>query len=286
MREQFFGQTGLTSTSANHTANLAKEFIQSQKMYLNNLCFVGKTTQAGGNSYETGVATPREQFTSISVVLDKIALATQLIAWLREALKEKTDASNNIMDFDAWCVANKVELTRPVREAYLTEAQVIKSWDINKLNAYLQAQTYASVIGEFVHPAGQYSSARKHLTDVIANPIEVEGTGQDITVITYNPVYSLEEVDKKFFELQGSQREHQAKFNQYQHEITSVVEADKAKKDNEFAKAYSEYSKAFDKAYAEYTAWKTSEGQHIADLKIVVPEALAGIYKEIQGLGK
>ena len=39
----FFGENGLTSTSANHVANLAKEFISSSEKYLNSISFV-KTT--------------------------------------------------------------------------------------------------------------------------------------------------------------------------------------------------------------------------------------------------
>lgn len=36
----FFGENGLTSTSANHIANLAKEFISTNENYLNNISFV------------------------------------------------------------------------------------------------------------------------------------------------------------------------------------------------------------------------------------------------------
>lgn len=36
----FFGESGLTSTSANHVANLAKEFISSNENYLNNISFI------------------------------------------------------------------------------------------------------------------------------------------------------------------------------------------------------------------------------------------------------
>ena len=36
----FFGENGLTSTSANHVANLAKEFITSSEEYLNSISFI------------------------------------------------------------------------------------------------------------------------------------------------------------------------------------------------------------------------------------------------------
>lgn len=41
----FFGEGGLTSTSANHVANLAKEYAQKQESWLNAVCFYN--TQIG-----------------------------------------------------------------------------------------------------------------------------------------------------------------------------------------------------------------------------------------------
>ena len=286
MRQQFFGTTGLTSTSANHIANMAKEFIQSQEMYLNNLCLVNETTQAGGNSYQTGIATPKEQFNNVNTTLQKVSLATQLISWLREALKEKSNAQLCIMTFDEWCNSQGIELKSPNKESYLTREAVIERWDVNKLNSYLQAQTFASVFGKFVHIDGTFNHARKELTNVFTKPVSVEDSGMDITVRTKEAAYTLEEVDAKFFELQNLQREYQAKFNKYEHEITTALEENKAAVDTAYASAYASYRKAYDAAYAQYNVWKNQEVSCIANYKIVIPEALVGIYNEISGLGK
>lgn len=286
MREQFFGTKGLTSTSANHIANLAKEFIQTQKTYLANLTFVGENRQAGGHTYITSCATPREEFDKIIPVLNKISKATQLIAWIREGLKEKQSAQNNIINFEQWVKINDKVLGYPERKKYLTEEDIIKNWDVNKYNAYITAQTYATVFGEAVHPNGVYSKARKELTSAVSNPIEVLGEGRDITVITQVPAYTIENIDDKFFELQKIQRDYQAKYNQYQHEITNILDIDNATKDTEYSKLYEEYHKTSTQLRNEYTIWRNAEAKRLADLKIVIPDALVGIYEEIQGLGK
>ena len=286
MREQFFSPKGLTSTSANHIANLAKEFIQTQRTYIARLSFVGENTHAGGNTYITSCATPQEEFDNLTITLNKISQATQLIAWLREGIKEKQNAQVAIPAFETWLSNQGIECFAPEKPKYLTEADIIKSWDENKYNAFITAQTYASVYGEIIHPQGEYSCARKELTKAIAKPNSVSGQGRDLTVTTLVPAYTIDEVDAKFFELQKIQREHQAKYNQYQHEITNALDIDKATKDSEYSKLYEEYRKTSTQLQNEYTIWKNSEAKRLADLKIVIPDALVDIYNEIQGLGK
>lgn len=286
MREQFFSPKGLTSTSANHIANLAKEFIQTQRTYIARLSFVGENTQAGGHTYITSCATPKEEFDNLVITLNKISQATQLIAWLREGIKEKQGAQTAIPAFETWLSNQGIECFSPEKPEYLTEADIIKSWDENKYNAFITAQTYASVYGEIIHPQGEYSCARKELIKAIAKPNSVSGQGRDLTVTTLVPAYTIDEVDAKFFELQKIQREQQAKYNQYQHEITNALDLDKANKDAEFEKAYKEWTVERGKLYSEYTVWHNAEVKRIADLKISIPATLVDIYNEIQGLGK
>lgn len=286
MREQFFSPKGLTSTSANHIANLAKEFIQTQKIYIETLSFVGENKQAGGHTYITSNATPHEEFDQLVPILNKISKATQLIAWIREGLKEKQAAQSNIFTFEQYLMENGIECKQPVRGNYITREDVIKSWNEDKYNAYLTAQTYASVFGELIHPDGEYSVARKQLSKAIAKPNITTGEGRDLTVTTKVPAYNIKEVDDKFFELQKIQREHQAKFNQYEHEITNATDLDKATKDAAFEKAYKEWHGEYTKLYNEYTTWRNAESKRVADLKISIPGALIDIYQEISGLGK
>lgn len=286
MREQFFNSKGLTSTSANHIANLAKEFIQTQKLYIENLSFVGENKQAGGHTYITSCATPKEEFDRLVPTLNKISQATQLIAWLREGIKEKQTAQAGILTFEQYLQEKGIECVRPTREPYITREDVIKSWNEDKYNAYLTAQTCASVFGEPIHPQGEYAIARKELSQAISKPNEVTGEGRDLTVTTKVPAYTVEEVDAKFFELQNIQREQQAKFNQYEHEITNAVDLDKATKDAAYEKAGKQWSQEYANLYNQYEVWRNAEVKRIADLKISIPGALMDIYNEIQGLGK
>ena len=54
VNEVFFGNHGLTSTSANHLANIAKEKIVSNEAKLKNLNFVTTTVDIVGSPADSG----------------------------------------------------------------------------------------------------------------------------------------------------------------------------------------------------------------------------------------
>lgn len=103
----------LTSTSANHIANMAKEYIQGMETQLNNVSFlnveVGLISANAHNVIQEG--TSREVLSSIPSMLESIAQAKSLIAWLREAIKAKNDLINGLqsVSLDDWCEENGVE---------------------------------------------------------------------------------------------------------------------------------------------------------------------------------
>lgn len=97
----------LTSTSANHIANMAKEYIQGMETQLNNVSFlnveVGLISANAHNVIQEG--TSREVLSLIPSMLESIAQAKSLIAWLREAIKAKNDLIDGLqsVSLDDWC---------------------------------------------------------------------------------------------------------------------------------------------------------------------------------------
>ena len=107
MRKQFFDDRGITSTSANYIANMAKEYIQTLESKIYNLSYVGEEVKISGDKFSTKLPTSREDVESLDIRIQKIAKATQLIAWLREAIKEKQNAVNEILSMEAWIEKEK-----------------------------------------------------------------------------------------------------------------------------------------------------------------------------------
>ena len=287
MRTQFFDGKGITSTSANHIANMAKEYIQTLENKIENLSYVGEEVKISGDKFSTKLPTSKEDVKSLDTRIQKIAKATQLIAWLREAIKEKQNAVDEILPMDAWIEKEKeIYPEMPSKEKTITEAEIIAGWDINKYNAYITAQTYATVYGEMVHPDGYISNARKRLTRAISAPTSVSGQGRDLMVTTQLPAFTQEEVDKQFFELQTKQREYQAKYNNYRYEIECIIQADEDRKQQEFTQKFNEICDTRKAVQARYSKYVIDRQNYYRGLKIAIPEQLVDIYKEIQELGK
>ena len=131
----FFGESGLTSTSANHVANLAKEYAKKQESELNAVCFYN--TQIGligtdvKNTVSIGIS--EEQLLEIPAKLEEVTKAKSLIAWLREAIKARDamfEAANK-KDIEEWYKERGLELwNAPSRPTQFTKDDIIATLNI------------------------------------------------------------------------------------------------------------------------------------------------------------
>lgn len=101
----FFGERGLTSTSANHVANLAKEFISSNENYLNSISFINCKVGLIGSDKDQTYSLGVQNLNDIEVILADIAKCKALIAWLREAIKAKNALISDInnLNISSYC---------------------------------------------------------------------------------------------------------------------------------------------------------------------------------------
>ena len=103
----------LTSTSANHIANLAKEYIQGVETQLNNISFFNVEIElvgsiSGVNTLQVGETS--EVLDSLQSLLEGVAQAKSLIAWLREGIKAKDNLMKSLqtISLEDWCKENGI----------------------------------------------------------------------------------------------------------------------------------------------------------------------------------
>ena len=86
VNEVFFGKHGLTSTSANHLANIAKEKIVSNEAKLKNLNFVTTTVDIVGSPADSGKTISRgyqeKELAEVRTLLSEIADMNAFCAWI------------------------------------------------------------------------------------------------------------------------------------------------------------------------------------------------------------
>lgn len=282
----------LTSTSANHIANLAKEYIQGVETQLNNVSFfsveVALVSSTGGaNTIHVG-ENP-EILGSLQSMLEGVAQAKSLIAWLREGIKAKESLMKGLqtISLEDWCKENGI--TKPEAPAYdhvLTESEYYASLPIKERNRYYQLETEAAVIGAYIHPNGSLSNARKELKDKIQHPHQVDGKGRDALIYTYTPTVGVADVDDVFFELQKKHREVQAQLNAMKYSCEQAINESTNKVNSEYMTASQKYQAELKDVLASFKTWKDEKSQEYSKLKIVVPNSLLGIYNTINSLGK
>ena len=291
----FFGESGLTSSSANHVANLSKEAYQQVEKELSSIRFFDKKMSLIGSPSEQLISEGVKSVADVTEKLDRVAKLKSLIAWLREGIKAKERLLGEVdkLTFEDCGFDIPEQPVAPKREAYLQEDDVIGEWNIKQRNRYYYLETLCAQIGKFIHPDGWFAVEREKMYDIIHNPRNVSGNGRDTVVYHCTPSIKPEEVEDKYMELQKIYRSYQAELNSMKHEIEIALEKDKVSKDSAYKEAWQKYQKEYD-AYSnklvelnnKLTEIKNCRLAELQKMKIVVPDSLKGVYEEVNSLGK
>ena len=117
VNEVFFGEHGLTSTSANHLANIAQEKIVSNEAKLKNLNFVTTTVDIVGSPENSGKVINKgydeTRLSEVRGLLSEIADMNAFCAWIREAIKAKETELNDFFVFELVIANIHQELSVP-----------------------------------------------------------------------------------------------------------------------------------------------------------------------------
>lgn len=286
----FFSDNGLTSTSANHVANLAKEYVQNIEKDLNNTSFVNTSVTLidSNNNVKISIGKDATFLELVETKLNKISDAKSLIAWLREALKAKENlqAELNRLSLADWVKMEKNETLPeyPERDNYMTEDDYYASLNIKDRNRYYMLETQAAVYGKYIHPSGAFSKAREELSDKLNRPHEVKEDGRDTIIYNYNPSVEQSKVEDLFFKLQKDHRQVQAQLNGMKHECELALSANRISIDNKYKEELEKYSQVQTKYMSEFNLWIKKKAQEYASLKIAIPDNLKSIYNEVNSL--
>lgn len=93
---KFLGTDGLTQTSANHIANIAKEMYEALETKMESIRLFNRdyTLAINGKTYRVENESAKEELATLSDSIREVAALKSLIAWLREGIKAKTMISS------------------------------------------------------------------------------------------------------------------------------------------------------------------------------------------------
>ncbi len=287
----FFGTEGLTMTSANHIANLAKEFTKSNERSLNNLSFIETSLTIIGSDVNQPISSgwPTEALSCVEKNLRAISEAHSLIAWLREAIKayEKYVKSIEAKTLEEFCEEHNATMPiEPRRKQPITKEEYIGTLPIKERNKMLMLQAEAAVYGKYIHPDGHFAGARTELMEKMANETEVKGSGRDTLLYHYRPTADAMKVEDLFYRLQKEYRAAQAELNGYLHKIDQAVQQDADEKSKAYNDAMATYHLELSVLTKSFESDKLHRLEEARKLRIVIPNDLKGIYSIISELGK
>lgn len=298
MNNVYFSNEGMTSTTANYYANIAKEYQNAATERLNNVKFFNTSVAVIGSRDKQLMSAGTPNLGFIETDLETIAGMNAFCAWVREAIKEKEAQMTalNRLNYELWALDNGIEIPTlpqaPRDPSVITEESVMNTWDINKRNKYLRLEAYAATIGKYIHVDGAYNKARKKAHAALNMPITKEGTGRDMVLYYTDPSVNITDVDALFMSLQEQHRSYEKELNQLKAELKETVnnltrEAwDKYQKELDDWKEQSRiYNHAISSLRTQFTTWRTNELERLSKLKIAIPDVLKATFNILKELG-
>ena len=296
MNNVFFENGFMTSTEAQNICNIAKEAVTNEHERLSTVSFYD-TEIASIISPEAFIKTKisPNDISWISESLDKIGRYNALNAWLKEAIKAKEEAMDEVDIMDVTTLDFYEDYIKPEEPTMcydsFDEEQVMSEWSADKLNRYYTLNSEAAVIGKYIHDSGAIAKARKDLVNKMANPSTVSGQGRETIVFKYIPSVDTVVVEGIYMSLLAKHRKLNAELNSLKAEIKETInkkniEASIAFRDKhtEWEYKISEYYSLVKQRDAKINEYKISEKERISKLKINVPSSLMDTYKEIKAL--
>lgn len=277
----YFSKTeGVSSTSANHLCNVAKERYELLETKLSKLSFIQKeiTIVNSGKTAITQYPTCTDP-AEVKDILKEIARLKGFIAIMRTAIKEKKSLEEKLLDYQSDELSNfKYENfkspTRPSKtisnddlQKYLTPAEY---------NRYLIIEAYASTIGQAIHN-GSYSFARKKAFEAESSPVSVDENGQDTILYTSKSAVDVQSIDTIFFDLQAKHRELEAELNGLKAKVETALQTVYKQELDEYTAKVRRQNVEFSEVQARSQKERDELLDELRSFKILVPDQ----YKEL-----
>ena len=277
-QNNMLGKDGLTITSANHLANIAKEMYEALVSKLSSLRFFSRDYMLAiaGKTFRVENESEKSELETLASGLKEIGALKSLIAYLREGIKAKNQMNSDAAfeeHVEELIKAGRKDLEKPQAKREVTfEDEFAKLTEEQKAR-YFALEAKCATVGSFIHPDGVFAKARKEFFEHTKDPIKVVGKGQEAEINTYSSSFTAEEVDAVFFELQKEHRSLQAELAEVDEKVADAN------------KAIAKDALASMKLWVD--ARKVERTQYDADvkaLKVVVPQNLREVYERVNAV--
>lgn len=278
-------ESGITSTSANFLANLAKEILKDAESQLSNICFLNKTAELI-NGDKKQIASGWTDPSQIEALIQKIGAMHSFIAWIREAIKAKDNLLSQIDRYDVsdYAEDNNLEIPSRPDQKFVSEATIINEMNIKERQRYFMLEAYAAAYGRYIHPDGSVAQARQDMYDRLNNPTKLAGNGRDLIIYGYTPSADKEDVETTYLSLQSQHREYEKQLNAIKFKVKEEVNRRNTEYLVEYRKALAEYNHEIELLRNAWSEQLIALKEQVSKMKIVIPNSLQSTYEQLEAL--
>lgn len=284
----FFGTKGLTETSANYIANLAKETLKKDETDIAAISFIHQQMSLINDTKRADISLGMDEneCRSIAAKLEHIMKVKSLIAWLREAIKEKQRLHNRIDNEEynefrkEWDEQHETD-EEPIAEP-LTEQTYLDTLPIAERCRIFTLKTEAATIGKVIHDKGALATAREKMLSIKHSPTEIVRSGVNNLLYYYEPSLDCSVVDEVYFALQKRHREIQAELNSYLQRQSEAIRLSQIEYEHKMSVRWEKSSNNSEQRRFAWAQRSKQRHHEVSELKIVIPNQLRDIYDEIQ----
>ena len=294
----YFGEEGMTSTSAQHVSAMANVMVQDVKQHLMGLRLYEKSIRVIGD-VECKVEEVNNTLPEISDGVKQICKANALIAWLREAVKEREKAQQYVQDMtlDKWMELQGIEKPTSPQPPMMPKINfqdyntiLETGLTVKEYNRFVELNSALAVYGEMIHDKGLLTRQKNELARIMQNPTEVKESGRDTIITTYHVDVNVSvDIDNLYTQLQSEYRKLQAEKNGIEAKFSNLAMDYQTRKMDEWKAAKAQYDRdltAINSQLVGYDTqmkeWKKQRLEELAALKIIIPNDLKALYKSLQ----
>lgn len=282
--QSFFAEDGITSTSASHLCNIARECIALDKAKIAQLNFVTlEVGVLGSDKPLTVIRKGTENAEEVNTCIYNIAKSNAFIAYMQEAIKAKKDLYSTVMsmEFEDYLQIQNIEKPLLPKEGKKkTFDEAFAEMNIKEKCHYYTLEAKAAAIGKIIHPDGAFHTAREEMLKALSAPAYIE----DDKVYHREIIADQEKVETLYFELQKEHRAVEAELNSIKNSIDVKVREYNTALDSKFSVEYNETTVKLTALHNDFANWRNEEGKRINKLKIAVPKALQETYEYLVNL--
>ncbi len=289
----FFGDGGISMSDANSVAGKAGDIADSVGRLLAQTGSFIKTTELDGKKVTLEMPKRIENLTEVA---KKDGELYGLKAYLMEAIKAKNALIDNLKvaplddfkeDGEEFEKFDTKEDEMPVRDA-VTENTVLQSWTLEERAEYYLLEARVAHLGKKIHPDGIFDRLAQNSFEGVRYEREELNSGKGGTkthIAEVVSVYTPQEAQNAFYELHDERRELEKRLNFYKarlkNELTKkTLEAEKnfREKLDEFNEMQTKKRERNEKLRGTFETRRLEKVREAADLKILIPGVLQGIY--------